>query len=354
MAPVKAAGGRRYARTHARTHTTHTHNLFHPPSPAMINVVVVGAGGSGKSALCIRFCNGVYVDRYDPTIEDTYRRQVEVDRQSVMIEVTDTAGQSQYEECTQCSLALASCVIVAVASDSEASYCMANRFIHLARNARITPSLCLGTSASSNNSNSNGTEEAEESTVAIHQPPIIVVRTKSDVARYVVEDRHLEELCRRNDIKTPIMTTSAKTGCGVNEVFVQAVRLSQAYIRDAYSLDSSRNPHAAANDNHAHGRGRRNSLTSSLFTAASALCLSRSDNVDRASDSSSQKSKKDKAATTTGGAATATITTLTTISEPVLCHTVIDPGDDMLLPSSSVSLNQQCQSGQKRTGCVLV
>lgn len=44
----------------------------------MINIVVVGSGGSGKSALCIRYVNGTFTERYDPTIEDTYRKQAEV------------------------------------------------------------------------------------------------------------------------------------------------------------------------------------------------------------------------------------------------------------------------------------
>lgn len=31
----------------------------------MINIVVVGSGGSGKSALCIRYVNGTFTERYE-------------------------------------------------------------------------------------------------------------------------------------------------------------------------------------------------------------------------------------------------------------------------------------------------
>jgi GTPase KRas protein len=36
------------------------------------------------------------VETYDPTIEDSYRKQVVIDQQSCMLEVLDTAGQEEY------------------------------------------------------------------------------------------------------------------------------------------------------------------------------------------------------------------------------------------------------------------
>jgi len=38
----------------------------------------------------------VFVDRYDPTIEDSYRKQVEVDGHQCMLEILDTAGTEQF------------------------------------------------------------------------------------------------------------------------------------------------------------------------------------------------------------------------------------------------------------------
>lgn len=38
--------------------------------------MVVGAGGVGKSALTIQLIQNHFVDEYDPTIEDSYRKQV--------------------------------------------------------------------------------------------------------------------------------------------------------------------------------------------------------------------------------------------------------------------------------------
>jgi len=59
-------------------------------------IVVVGAGGVGKSALTVRFIQGNFVEKYDPTIEDSYRKQVEVDGQLCTLDILDTAGQEEY------------------------------------------------------------------------------------------------------------------------------------------------------------------------------------------------------------------------------------------------------------------
>eukprot|EP00759_Apiculatamorpha_spiralis_P007561 PhF_6_TR14749/c0_g1_i1/m.23161/K04353/RAP1A; Ras-related protein Rap-1A len=59
-------------------------------------IVVLGAGGVGKSCLCIQFIQGHFVKKYDPTVEDSYRKQIDVDGTPHMIEVLDTAGQDQY------------------------------------------------------------------------------------------------------------------------------------------------------------------------------------------------------------------------------------------------------------------
>ncbi|CAF1137865.1 unnamed protein product [Rotaria sordida] len=59
-------------------------------------IVILGSGGVGKSALTVQFVQGLFVERYDPTIEDSYRKQVEVDGQQCMLEILDTAGTEQF------------------------------------------------------------------------------------------------------------------------------------------------------------------------------------------------------------------------------------------------------------------
>ncbi|KAI9022210.1 ras related protein 1b [Phycomyces nitens] len=59
-------------------------------------LVVLGSGGVGKSALTVQFVQSIFVERYDPTIEDSYRKQVEVDGQQCVLEILDTAGTEQF------------------------------------------------------------------------------------------------------------------------------------------------------------------------------------------------------------------------------------------------------------------
>ncbi|KAI8147067.1 ras family-domain-containing protein [Fennellomyces sp. T-0311] len=59
-------------------------------------LVMVGGGGVGKSALTIQFIQSQFVDEYDPTIEDSYRKQCVIDSETALLDVLDTAGQEEY------------------------------------------------------------------------------------------------------------------------------------------------------------------------------------------------------------------------------------------------------------------
>ncbi|KAH8991349.1 ras-like protein [Lactarius hatsudake] len=56
-------------------------------------LVVIGSGGVGKSALTIQFMHNHFVDEYDPTIEDSYRKQCVIDGEDALVDILDTAGQ---------------------------------------------------------------------------------------------------------------------------------------------------------------------------------------------------------------------------------------------------------------------
>jgi GTPase KRas protein len=59
-------------------------------------IVIVGSGGVGKSAITIQLISNHFVDSYDPTIEDSYRKQVIIDDEPCLLDILDTAGQEDY------------------------------------------------------------------------------------------------------------------------------------------------------------------------------------------------------------------------------------------------------------------
>jgi len=61
-----------------------------------LRVAVLGDGGVGKTALAVQFTLNCFVETYDPTIEDAYRKQLVVDNRMCFVEVIDTAGQEEY------------------------------------------------------------------------------------------------------------------------------------------------------------------------------------------------------------------------------------------------------------------
>lgn len=74
------------------------HSVDTLPLPRNIfNVVVLGAGGVGKTSLVTRFVKNEFSDHYNPTVEDLYEKPIHLRRGvSAMLQVLDTAGSYQF------------------------------------------------------------------------------------------------------------------------------------------------------------------------------------------------------------------------------------------------------------------
>ncbi|KAL9984132.1 hypothetical protein ACROYT_G006395 [Oculina patagonica] len=74
------------------------HSVDKLPLPRNVfNVVVLGAGGVGKTSLVTRFVKNEFSEDYIPTVEDLYERSIHLRRGvSAMLQVLDTAGSYQF------------------------------------------------------------------------------------------------------------------------------------------------------------------------------------------------------------------------------------------------------------------
>lgn len=62
----------------------------------MFKVIMVGSGGVGKSALTLQFMYDEFVEDYEPTKADSYRKKIMLDGQEIQVDILDTAGQEDY------------------------------------------------------------------------------------------------------------------------------------------------------------------------------------------------------------------------------------------------------------------
>ncbi|KAJ6233894.1 ras-like protein rasb [Anaeramoeba flamelloides] len=157
-------------------------------------LVVVGAGGVGKSALTIQFLQNHFVTEYDPTIEESYRKQVVVDEETCLLDIMDTAGQEDY-------------------SAMREQYLKAGHGFLLVFSVTFRPSF-------------EEAEELREMIVRVKDSteyPICLVGNKVDL----VDDRIIktsdgEELATK--FTSSYIETSAKTRFNVEEAFFTLVR----------------------------------------------------------------------------------------------------------------------------------
>uniref|UniRef100_A0A0F7Z7F1 GTPase KRas n=1 Tax=Crotalus adamanteus TaxID=8729 RepID=A0A0F7Z7F1_CROAD len=138
-------------------------------------LVVVGAGGVGKSALTIQLIQNHFVDEYDPTIEDSYRKQVVIDGETCLLDILDTAGQEEYSA-------------------------MRDQYMRTGE----------------------GFLEQIKRVKDSEDVPMVLVGNKCDLPSRTVDTKQAQDLARSYGI--PFIETSAKTRQGVDDAFYTLVR----------------------------------------------------------------------------------------------------------------------------------
>lgn len=157
-------------------------------------VVVLGSGGVGKSALTVQFVQGVFTEKYDPTVEDFYRKEIEVDSAPCVLEILDTAGTEQFASMRDLYIKNGQGFVVVYSITSHQTFQdiknMKEQILRV-KNTENVPILLIGNK--------------------------VDLEHQREVA--TVEGMGLAQLWG-----CPFMESSARNKCSVNEVFAEIVR----------------------------------------------------------------------------------------------------------------------------------
>jgi len=167
-------------------------------------LVLVGVGGVGKSCLTIQYISQKFVDDYDPTLEDSYRKQVAIDSEECILDIFDTAGQEDFSAVRDQYMRTGDGFLCVYSITLQASFDEAiNLHEHILR------------------------------VKDVESVPFVLVGNKCDLE----EDREVSTDKGQNlanDLKCPFLEASAKTRTNVVESFEALVReIKKARGKDA-------------------------------------------------------------------------------------------------------------------------
>ena len=163
-------------------------------------IVVVGTGGVGKSALTISFVQNHFIEEYDPTIEDSYRKQVTVDDVPCVLNILDTAGQEEYSAMRDQYMRTGQGFLLVFALTARASFqevgSLREHILQVKDQSKV---------------------------------PLILVGNKSDLVHLIqVKQQEAEDMASGFGVR--FFATSAKARINVDEVFTELVREMRKFV----------------------------------------------------------------------------------------------------------------------------
>ncbi|XP_058907421.1 GTPase ERas [Kogia breviceps] len=170
--------------------------------------VVVGASGVGKSALTIQLNHQCFVEDHDPTIQDSYWKEMALDHGGCILNVLDTAGQATHRALRDQCVAIGDGVLGVFALDDPSSLAQLQQM-----RATWGPH---------------------------HTQPLVLVGNKCDLVT-TTGDARAAAAALAKSWGAPFVETSAKTRQGVEEAFSLLIHEIQR-VREAMAKEAMAGP----------------------------------------------------------------------------------------------------------------
>jgi small GTP-binding protein len=160
-------------------------------------IVVLGSGGVGKSAITLQFVQGRFLAVYDPTIEDSYKKNVNVKGNDITLDILDTAGQDDFTMFQTTWIRGGHGFLVVFAVDSTDSFSAVEGLVEKIRTTTDRDDL-----------------------------PINVCGNKCDLPNRAVTKESAESNCR--ELNVQYFDTCAKTNTNIEQVFMDLAERMRA------------------------------------------------------------------------------------------------------------------------------
>ena len=156
------------------------------------------------------------MDEYDPTIEDSYRKQVVIDGETCLLDILDTAGQEEYSAMRDQYMRTGEGFLIVFAVNNAKSFEDITAYreqIKRVKDAEEVNIKVFNSSVTNDN---------------ILQVPMVLVGNKCDLPTRSIDMQQARDAATHYQI--PFVETSAKTRMGVDDAFYTLVRLVSLYF----------------------------------------------------------------------------------------------------------------------------
>jgi small GTP-binding protein len=175
----------------------------------LVKIIMLGNGGVGKSSLTLQFMYEDFVEQYEPTKADSYRKTIPLDGHEVILDIMDTAGQEEYASVRDNYLRSGDCFLIVFSLVDRATFTNMHEIREqILRMKSDKPDI-----------------------------PIILIGNKSDLENHEVNEEEALDLAMQWRCK--YIETSAKTRMNVDDAFYDVMR--QVYSQKLNS-ETSQNP----------------------------------------------------------------------------------------------------------------